>query len=119
MKQLSSIQAARGIAAWMVVAYHMLAIEKKYVSAALLPEIFAKGMLGVDVFFVISGFVMVHSTMGSPRGLPSAYHFLARRVIRVYPPYWFYSLLLVPVFLVAPQIINSAQGNDVSLLNSF
>lgn len=119
MKQIYSIQAARGIAAWMVVAFHMRFIEGKYISAAILPDIFSYGMLGVDVFFVISGFVMVHATAGMRRGIFPSFQFLWRRVVRVYPPYWFYSALLLPVLAVAPSMINAAQGGEVSLLHSF
>jgi len=51
---------------------------------------------GVDIFFVISGFVMVASTESKPL---SAWQFLSARLIRIVPLYWFalavYLLLLV------------------------
>ena len=60
MYKLSSLQAARGLAALMVVAFHSLFINTKYVeSKNLLPEVFSFGQTGVDLFFVISGFVMI------------------------------------------------------------
>jgi exopolysaccharide production protein ExoZ len=49
------------------------------------------GASGVDIFFVISGFVMALTTQGSPRALSAphaAYTFLLRRLIRVVPLYW-------------------------------
>jgi exopolysaccharide production protein ExoZ len=43
---------------------------------------FAIGAAGVDVFFVLSGFIIAHSSSRSAR------HFLAHRLIRVVPAYW-------------------------------
>lgn len=48
------------------------------------------GACGVDVFFVISGFIMVHTTRGSSCTPGS---FLARRLQRVAPPYWFITIV--------------------------
>ena len=63
--KLSSIQVARGVAALLVVGFHMLATQPKYFSGTdVLPEAFTFGLSGVDLFFVISGFVMVLTTRG-------------------------------------------------------
>lgn len=43
------------------------------------------GLFGIDLFFVLSGFVMIESTRNGRRSPRS---FLARRVIRVVPAYW-------------------------------
>lgn len=52
---------------------------------------------GVDIFFVISGFIMTWLTLDR-FGTPGASRgFLARRVVRIVPPYWFFTLLLVAV----------------------
>lgn len=53
------------------------------------------GSRGVDIFFVISGFVMAHSTLGyDPRGdrVQQAGAFMIKRVIRVVPLYWIATL---------------------------
>lgn len=56
---------------------------------------------GVDVFFVISGFVMAHSS-GSLHGRPGAWHvFLVRRLARVAPLYWLMTALLIVLLIVA------------------
>ena len=43
---------------------------------------------GVDIFFVISGFVMQYMEDG--RGINEALHFLKRRINRILPLYWFF-----------------------------
>ncbi|MFB2566888.1 acyltransferase family protein [Rhizobium sp. IMFF44] len=114
-----SLQAARGVAASMVVACHLVPIQEKYVAWHVIPSALWFGQAGVDVFFVVSGFVMAMTTDSVNRGIGASVEFIWRRLIRILPPYWFYSLLLMPVFLVAPQLINSAQGNHIDLFRSF
>lgn len=56
---------------------------------------------GVDLFFVISGFIMLllaHGRFGHPG---AALEFLKRRAIRIVPPYWFFTTLTVVLVLLA------------------
>ena len=55
---------------------------------------------GVDVFFVISGFVMTYLTQDQfgQAGAPRA--FLIRRIIRIAPPYWLFTTLMVGAVLL-------------------
>lgn len=117
---VKNIQALRGVAVMLVLIAHLTKIEEKYFSGEpILPAFLSIGISGVDIFFVISGFVMVHVTRRSTAGLPDASEFFAHRVARIYPLYWFYSLLVLAVFLIRPTWVNSAQGNQVELLASF
>jgi exopolysaccharide production protein ExoZ len=85
MNNYIGIQYLRGLAAMMVVAHH---------AESMVPfsgHFFAFGSAGVDVFFVISGFVMAHSTRHfdpTHRTSRQAITFLIRRFIRVVPMYW-------------------------------
>jgi peptidoglycan/LPS O-acetylase OafA/YrhL len=57
------------------------------------------GFAGVDIFFVISGFVAALSTLNKDRTTANAVEFLRRRVIRIYLGYWpFWGTALI-VFL--------------------
>jgi len=87
---LNNIQALRAIAALLVVLVHVGAIPHLALGTTM-----RFGHSGVDLFFVISGFVMVYTYARrplSPRG------FLLNRIIRVVPLYWAFTILL---FLVA------------------
>jgi len=83
--ELRALTSARGIAAWMVVLYHIR------LSVAGLPDawvrIFAKGYLAVDFFFLLSGFVIWLSW--GPRlrdeGWRAVPAFLQKRVARIWP----------------------------------
>ena len=118
--QLDTVQLARGFAALAVVAYHAQLTQGKYFpEAAVLPGFFGGGLSGVDLFFVISGFVMVLTTRGKHGAPRNVAKFLWNRFFRIYPTYWAYSLALLPVLFLAPAFINSSQGGEVNVLASF
>ena len=118
--RIKNIQALRGVAVLLVVFFHMVTIEKKYGGTnTLLPDYFQFGMFGVDLFFVISGFVMVTVTRGKFQQPRQAVTFLYHRISRIYPLYWFYSLLVLAVFLLHPSFVNSSQFGQVNILASF
>jgi peptidoglycan/LPS O-acetylase OafA/YrhL len=118
--RLDSIQALRGIAALAVVLFHAQAVARKYLSdPGLLPDALAFGQTGVDLFFVISGFVMVLTTAGSGRTARDAGRFLLARSTRIYPVYWVYLAATMAVFLIRPEWVNASQGHRADLVSSF
>lgn len=118
--KLQSIQFLRGMAVLFVVFFHLYIMENKYnIFEKLLPDMFQFGAFGVDLFFVISGFVMVMVTRGKFQNLKQSIKFLYNRLTRIYPLYWFYTLLALTVFLIQPSWVNSSQGNQVNILESF
>jgi exopolysaccharide production protein ExoZ len=115
MSQLLTIQAARGIAANLVVFSHLFLVEAKYPAGGVLPAFTLYGIAGVDLFFVLSGFIMV-AVAGHDIG-PT--QFLWRRATRIYPTYWLVSLVVLAVAIVAPAIVNSSIQVPISLWRSF
>lgn len=92
----TSLQALRGLAALGVVLFHLLPFEAKYLpGASIMPHGAAAGRAGVDLFFVLSGFLSIWTTRRLSPGPAAAAPFLARRLTRIYPAYWFYCLLLL------------------------
>ena len=64
---------------------------------------FAGGFVGVDVFFVISGFLIINQIRSElERGTFSILSFYARRTLRIHPPFL---IVLLSVFVVAPFIL--------------
>lgn len=110
---LKSIQSLRGIAAWLVVVHHIhqimlpSGVGYKYVDSIIL-----KFASGVDLFFVISGFIIYNSIIGSSS---SAFIFLAKRLWRVVPLYWFYTFVAVMATMLLPGIVlqPSVEINEV------
>lgn len=91
---LKSLQVLRAIAAVSVVYYHIGALP-------------SFGSFGVDIFFVLSGFVIA---MVLAKGQsPSV--FAASRLIRVVPLYWLLTSCLFLIALLAPELLNSTTAN--------
>jgi len=119
-KKLESIQLLRGVAALLVACVHLQAIEQKYgQEGAILPGWLGYGKASVDLFFVISGFVIATVTCGQFHSMRAAGHFLFQRITRIYPPYWLYSTIVLVIWLYRPEMVNATQDNQVNILASF
>jgi exopolysaccharide production protein ExoZ len=113
---IRNVQALRAIAANGVVLSHLAIVEQKYSHAGpLLPDDARFGAFGVDLFFVISGFIMM--TIVTPD--VSWRKFIVDRAWRILPPYWFYTTLVLFVSLYAPTAVNSSFAHPPSLLRSY
>lgn len=87
MPRILSIQYLRGAAALMVVFFHANGMALEYFNFDWSPF----GAAGVDIFFVISGFIMWITT-AAERTTPAS--FIVSRIVRVVPLYWAVTLLL-------------------------
>ena len=92
-KRLESIQALRGVAALLVLFFHLAAFQSEMAAEnpadiVMLTGIWDNGWAGVDLFFVISGFIMVYVTRQTGRSFGDVKRFLVSRVTRIYPLWW-------------------------------
>lgn len=94
-KVINSIQFLRGIAALAVVVHHTGGYVKRYFEPTVLwGDYFSIGFGGVDLFFVISGFI-IHFTSEKYVDKPSKLgEYLKKRFVRVFPIHWFILTLL-------------------------
>lgn len=105
-KRLYVLDGLRLIAALMVVAYHYMGFDDWFESpwgkstSAVFPQLHTAasyGWLGVELFFLISGFVICMSCWGrTPR------QFAVSRFIRLYPAYWFAIAATTTVLVLRP-----------------
>jgi len=105
---LKNLQALRGIAALLVVLYHTYR-KTNHINAFgnngfnfLYPFEFM-GYAGVDLFFVISGFIITYANFyrfGRRSLIPQ---YLLKRLIRIYPIYWFYTVLALLLASINPS----------------
>jgi exopolysaccharide production protein ExoZ len=95
--RLVSIQVLRGLAACVVVVHHFALAAFSYghqQSWIVKSGLGTLGAAGVDIFFVISGFIMLY-TAGHQQGIAAAGRFLLRRGRRIYPLYWVWTTMLL------------------------
>lgn len=96
--RFDSIQALRGIAALFVVLEHI-----RFLNC---------GAFGVDIFFCVSGFMMMLSTHKDTT------HFLTRRLIRVVPLYYIMTLGTFALLLLFPGMFAQTKADPVFLIKS-
>jgi exopolysaccharide production protein ExoZ len=96
-KNINSLQALRAFAAILVMLYHT-AKQYSRKDGSFLFGIFDLGYSGVDIFFVLSGFVISLSVFSKLNQPKSAVSFFLVRLARIYPAYWL--LLFVPLSLL-------------------
>lgn len=105
MNTIYSIQYLRALAALAVVCFH--AAKKFDVNMAF-------GAAGVDIFFVISGFIMWVITQNSPQ---TPLTFLKRRIERLAPMYWIVTSIMIVggILGLFPNMVLTAQHTFYSL----
>lgn len=104
MDRSEYVQVARFIAALLVVVTHttFYAVERTGSPFG----IWHFGEIGVPIFFVISGIVMVLSAAQISAGVKGARIFLLRRFVRVVPLYWLATAAKVVIALAVPTVVN-------------
>lgn len=102
---LHNLHLLRAIAALGVVYFHIT-------STAGLKLSWDVGSRGVDIFFVISGFIITYIGARRPE------HFLRRRLIRIVPFYWAATLVVFAAASALPQFFRSTTADASHLLYS-
>lgn len=96
--RFDSIQALRGISAIFIVLQHV-----RFLNC---------GAFGVDIFFCISGFMIMLSTQRDTS------HFLGKRFIRVLPFYYLMTLATFLALLLLPELFDQTRANPMFLAKS-
>ena len=93
-----SVQLMRGVAAISVVFQHI--------------GMFGAGAFGVDLFFCISGFIMMHVTEKSGK------NFLIKRAVRIIPLYWLSVFATAALLIIAPRVFKTLAFTPQSLVKT-
>ncbi len=102
-RQVVSIQYLRAVAATMVMVFHLGGQLGRLGYAGPWPEWMARG---VDIFFVISGFVMWLTARSRRTGTAVFYW---NRLVRIVPLYWVLTSFIVAMMLLLPSLVQSGQ----------
>ncbi|RZF60742.1 glycosyltransferase [Sphingomonas populi] len=113
-KTLDSVQYLRGVAAMLVVLYHVFPQLERMGLAYEGPQALSAG---VDIFFVISGFVMVYSTARHP--MRGGFAFLRDRIARVVPLYWLLTLVMILLLVFVPAAAQTSRFDMLHAVASF
>ena len=110
---LYNIQVLRAFAAILVIMHHTLPhYHAMGGSLTWINTVSTWGFIGVDIFFVISGFIMAYTTFNKERTFLNAKTFFKRRLFRIFLGYW-------PFFIAMFFIILVSNPNKLSTLDIF
>lgn len=112
MSTLVSVQYLRAFAAIIVVYYHVFSnrVAEDWSAGRNF------GILGVDIFFIISGLIMWVSTSRQPGG---SLKFLKRRACRIYPMWWIALTVWIVSRRIVPDHLHNADVTVKSVICSY
>ena len=93
-KKIGLIQLVRGIGALLVCFFHMKGLLNT-ASYAYGDFFFGSGAIGVPIFFILSGFIIVYTTQNSTGSLASVRVFALKRIVRIAPLYYLVTLIWI------------------------
>jgi peptidoglycan/LPS O-acetylase OafA/YrhL len=103
-REIFSLQVLRGLAALGVVIYHFeLDLHRHVALTGAVPNLLG-GSAGVDLFFVLSGFVMVYASEKLFGTFDGPGTFFVRRLIRIVPLYWCVTTIYLGIGVLVPQV---------------
>lgn len=106
--RIAQLQSLRFVAALLVMFGHVL-MEARQHGATISDAFYLLPWgIGVDIFFVISGFIIAYVGRAASTGMRAAGDFMIRRVIRIAPLYWIFTSLMAAVILIAPDQLKNA-----------
>lgn len=119
-KNLQLIQVLRGIASLLVVFLHVTGNAAEILKTRFLFNFFEFGGSGVDIFFVLSGFIITYTSLKSISSVNNLPAFARRRSIRIYPTYWIIITLLLIAQALLPAFYRTHYSfNSINLISTY
>ncbi len=106
-RKLLLVQTLRAVAALLVVGEHITDMLTQRMR--LTHYVFVNGSSGVDIFFVISGLVMMISSQPEAQRPNPGGVFFMRRLERIVPLYWIALTLMLALIFALPQLVMNAR----------
>lgn len=110
-----SLQIGRAVAALLVVLHHATLGSLAFYGEAF-DGFWGFGNIGVDFFFVLSGFIIYWAHKNDEAGRKSASRYWKKRFFRLYPAFIPISIAMLVLYTIFPNL--SQGGREISLLSS-
>lgn len=110
-ERFAAIDGLRGLACLAVVSHHAYYNAGRYQWPGSLPRFLSYGYLGVEIFFVLSGFCLAYPLLAAKSATTSWWIYAQRRILRIVPAYWAaLALLLIMSLILARWNVGSSLG---------
>ena len=120
--KLINLQVLRALAALSVVVAHTIHETENLAVVTARQAVDAKAWYlgyGVDIFFVLSGFIMMHTAAAEFGKSGASLRFFLRRCARVVPLYWLLTSVMLLGAAVAPSLLNVPVGDISHVVASY
>jgi peptidoglycan/LPS O-acetylase OafA/YrhL len=119
--KLPNIQCLRAAAALMIVVFHCGIETARLAAAGGGGKLFDENPWGegVPIFFAISGFIMVATTVDAFGSTSGAMEFMRRRFVRIAPLYWLVTTMALAAALLAPKLMKAPPGDYQYVIASY
>jgi exopolysaccharide production protein ExoZ len=114
MRTIEPIQHLRALAALGVVVFHSLGLLGTHLGIEV--EHKSLGAAGVDLFFIISGFIMWVTAIDRDER-PAT--FALKRIVRIVPLYWLFTTFVLALVILKPSLMRSASQDPAHFLASY
>ena len=113
---INNIQILRAFAAINVVVVHALYYSSIYkYESNFLNFLSGWGSNGIDLFFVISGFIIFHTQINNKKNI---FEFIKLRLARIVPCYWIITLFYIITYYLFPNLFNNLKINTAIIFQS-
>ncbi len=116
-KTLFTVQALRAFAASSVVVHHIMIVAVQ--KAGYQYSFPSTAAAGVDLFFLISGFIMVYTHFDDFGKAGASASFIRRRLIRIVPLYWIATTVAIVLLIVIPSAFSTLKLDWQNALFSY
>jgi exopolysaccharide production protein ExoZ len=117
--RFDSLQAMRGIAALAVVYFHIWVIASRFLNVTYQAPLAEMGNLGVDFFFVLSGFILTWVHYGDFGKSSQLLSYIVKRVVRIYPLLWILLSVKIAALIFLPNLSPVYKLDKDSILASY
>lgn len=120
-RRFEFLDGLRGIAALMVTCLHFHTLIVERTSAyfpVILEHFFKNGHFGVQIFFVLSGFVIAYSIKNETITSSFFMRFFVRRSLRLDPPYWM-TLIMLTGLIYLGSFVSGHSSDYMPDFNTF
>lgn len=108
------LDSLRAFAALSVCLFHFVCTTTGYITTEWVLSIFSIGKYGVQLFFVISGFVIPWAMYHAGFTKSFFFKFLAKRLARLEPPYLFSIVIVLTILYLREKLLGS-QNNHIEV----
>lgn len=118
-RRLNWLQSLRAVSVILVMLHHLRSAWDVYFDRPENLDFLYFGHCGVDIFFVISGFIMWHIYRDDLNRPERFIPFIQRRFLRIYPVYWILTTALLAVLLLAPGEVKDYKRDFFYIVQSY